>query len=41
MIEKYKTTAELVNQFLQKIEKRAKLNKNKSWKPIFKHEPRL
>jgi len=41
MIEKYKTTKELVKLFLQKIEKRAKLNQNKSWKQIHKHEPRL
>lgn len=40
MIEKYKTTKELVDVFLKKLEKRTKIN-SKTWKPLYKHEPRL
>jgi len=40
MIEKHKITKDLVDVFLKKLEKRAKLN-DKSSKPQHKYEPRL
>lgn len=41
MIEKYKTSKELVNVFLKKLEARKKSNKNKKWHLQQDHEPRL
>lgn len=41
MIEDYKTTRQLVNVFLQELEKRQKENQKQRWNPGYPDENRL